>query len=55
MKTLFQIKEYGTIREGLSDEVHNTSELTINNNSFNSLANFIEDNQEQKDFNKALL
>ena len=53
MKTLFQIKEYGTIREGLSDAVHNTSELTINNNSFNSLANFIEDNQEQKDFNKA--
>ncbi len=53
MKPIYYIKEFGTITVGTSDKRFESGELEIDSESFQSLANFIEENQDQEDFDKA--
>lgn len=53
MKPTHYIKEFGTITIGSSNKPFNSSELEIDSVSFQSLTNFIEENQNQDDFDKA--
>ena len=53
MKPTYYIKEFGTITEGSSDKEFKSGELEIDSASFKSLINFIEENQNQEDFDKA--
>ncbi len=53
MKGPYYIKEYGTICIGDSNKDFQSGELEIDSESFKSLANFIEENQNQDDFDKA--
>ena len=53
MKPTHYIKEFGTITIGSSNKHFNSSELEIDSVSFQSLTNFIEENQNQDDFDKA--
>lgn len=53
MRQIYYIKEFGTITIGSSYRSFNSGELEIDQDSFKSLANFIEENQNQNDFDKA--
>lgn len=53
MKPTHYIKEFGTITIGSSNKSFNSSELEIDSVSFQSLTNFIEENQNQDDIDKA--
>lgn len=53
MKEPLSIKEFGTITIGSSHKEFETGELEIDQDTFNSLAIFIEENQTQEDFDKA--
>jgi 5-methylcytosine-specific restriction enzyme subunit McrC len=53
LKPTHYIKEFGTITIGSSNKPFNSSELEIDSVSFQSLTNFIEENQNQDDFDKA--
>jgi 5-methylcytosine-specific restriction enzyme subunit McrC len=53
LKPTHYIKEFGTITVGSSNKTFNSNELEIDSVSFQSLTNFIEENQNQEDFDKA--
>lgn len=53
MKKTFYIKEFGTITTGSSHKSFSSGELEVDEASFKSLTNFIEENQNQDDFDKA--
>ena len=53
MKPTYYLKEFGTITVGSSDKRFESGELEIDLASFQSLTNFIEENQNQEDFDKA--
>jgi 5-methylcytosine-specific restriction enzyme subunit McrC len=53
LKPIYYIKEFGTITVGSSDKKFESGELEIDSMSFESLINFIEENQNQEDFDKA--
>ncbi len=53
MKATYYIKEFGTITTGSSNKAFSSGELEIDSVSFQSLTNFIEENQNQDDFDKA--
>ncbi len=54
MKETLYIKEYGTITVGSKNvSLNNNSYLEVNEDIFDSIANFIEENQSQEDFDKA--
>jgi 5-methylcytosine-specific restriction enzyme subunit McrC len=53
LKPIYYIKEFGTITEGSSEKKFSSGELEVDSASFQSLTNFIEENQNQEDFDKA--
>jgi 5-methylcytosine-specific restriction enzyme subunit McrC len=53
LKPTHYIKEFGVITTGSSDNPFSSGKLEIDAASFKSLANFIEENQNQDDFDKA--
>lgn len=53
MKPTYYIKEFGTITTGNSNKSFSSGELEVDSASFQSLSNFIEENQNQEDFDKA--
>ncbi len=53
MKPTHYIKEFGTITTGSSNKPFSSGELEVDAVSFQSLTNFIEENQNQEDFDKA--
>lgn len=53
MKPPYYIKEFGTITIGTANKDFTSGELEIDSESFQSLTNFIEENQNQEDFDKA--
>lgn len=53
MKPTYYIKEFGTITIGSSNKPFSSGELEIDAASFQSITNFIEENQNQEDFDKA--
>ena len=53
MKGPYYIKEYGTICVGNSNNDFESGKLEIDSESFKSLTNFIEENENQDDFEKA--
>jgi 5-methylcytosine-specific restriction enzyme subunit McrC len=54
LKDLIYIKEFGIISEGTSNNyIEKTNELVLAHKSFNSLVEFVEENQLNPDFEKA--
>ena len=53
MKGPYYIKEYGTICVGNSNNDFESGKLEIDSESFKFLTNFIEENENQDDFEKA--
>lgn len=53
MKSLFIIREYGVISEGILGNPYSSDDIEIDESSFNSITNFIEENSENRDFDNA--
>ena len=53
MKSKYTIREFGVISDGLSKNPYNSDSIEVDQKTFESLANFIEENYENKDFESA--
>ncbi len=55
MKSLYMIREYGVISEGTFGNPYSSDDIEIDETSFNSITNFIEENSENREFENAFL
>jgi len=53
MKSIFSIREYGVISDGINGNPYSDDSIEIDNESFESLSNFIEENVENINFDNA--
>ena len=55
MKSKYTIREFGVISDGLCKNPYSSDSIEVDQKTFESLANFIEENYENKDFESAFL